>query len=688
LYARRINILGKLLQIPPKEMTTKRCAAPRSESPKGNGGSLPRFSQLLIKESFMIKTFQTKTVFPFLLALLLTFSCLWAQAADTIPFDSPRWQMVNAKVADYLGQKALMGTVFLKDSEFENGVIEFDLAVTGARSYPGVIFRSQANGSWERIYIRPHRAGTEPTPLYADVLQYVSSFNRVDSWQFYNGEGMTAAAAIPFNRWFHVKIEVSGTQARVFLDKAETPALLIHELKQGIRKGGLGLIGPMDGSAYYANFSYYPDNNLKFLPPPPIYPVAGVIRVWELSRPFKALQIDMEKNPAEQSLGDLDWKAASAEASGLVDISRFHPRSGAPDLVFAKTVIDSQEEKTFKLNIGYSDYISVFLNGKLLFTGASPYQGRDPSFLGIVGFFDSVYLPLQKGNNELLLAVAELSGGWGFKAQDGSALAAAANVARVWETQKKFLLPESAAYDPKSKALYVSNNDAYNRSQDEGRQSISKISLNGQIEKLDWVSGLKNPTGLAVFRNILYVVEAKSLVEIDIAKAQIIKRHDVPGAVMLNDITISPKGTIFMSDFRKNIIFKFAKGQFEEWLKSPEVSNPNGVSVSGKNLFWGNCGDGNLKVVDLTSKEIKTIANLGPGIIDGVLVEASGNILASKNEGQLFRVTPAGQTSLLLDTTVIAQNLADFTFIPELGLVIFPTWLDGRVTAFRLGKVD
>jgi sugar lactone lactonase YvrE len=635
----------------------------------------------------MINASRAKTTFLVLLAFLLAFSGLRVQA-ETIPFDSPRWQMANAKVVDHLGQKALMGTAFLNDGEFENGIIEFDLAVTGARSYPGILFRTWQDGSWERIYIRPHRAGCVSPSPYTDVLQYVSSFNRADSWQFYNGEGMTAAAVIPFDRWFHVKIEVSGTQARVFLDNAETPALLIHELKHGERKGGLGLLGPLDGSSYYANFSYHSSSDLVFAPPGPRFSVPGVLAVWELSRPFKALQVEMERTPEQQGLEDPAWQAVSAEADGLVDISRFHPRSGEPDLVFAKTKIYAEEEKTLKLNLGYSDFVSVFLNGRLLFSGASPYGGRDPSFLGIVGFFDSVYLPLQKGDNELLLAVAELSGGWGFKVQDGNAVTAAAGVTRVWQTPKKLLTPESAAYDPKTRSIYVSNFDPYNRSLSEGKQCISKLSPKGAIEKLDWVAGLKNPAGIAVYKNKLLVVERTALVEIDIDAARISNRFEIPGSQALNDIAVSPKGIVFLSDSVKSIIFKFSQGKGTEWLSGSEVDRPNGLAVAENRLFWANNGDGKLKSADLAVKEIKTVAALAPGIIDGIMVEPDGNILATHNEGRLMRVSPEGRVTLLLDTTAIAQNLADFTIIPELSLVVFPTWLDGRVTAFSLDKAD
>ena len=53
--------------------------------------------------------------------------------------------------------------------------------------------------------------------------------------------------------------------------------------------------------------------------------------------------------------------------------------------------------------------------GKILYRGRSAQGFRDPRFLGIVNpENDAVYLPLKKGSNELMLAVSELGGGWGF----------------------------------------------------------------------------------------------------------------------------------------------------------------------------------------------------------------------------------------------------------------------------------
>jgi hypothetical protein len=128
----------------------------------------------------------------------------------------------------------------------------------------------------------------------------------------------------------------------------------------------------------------------------------------------------------------MHWQAVEAEPPGFVVINRYReapqlrvtfqgdfskrlePQPGMK-LVYARTTIESDREQVKKLLIGYSDDVSVFLNGHILYRGRSAQGFRDPGFLGIVNpENDIVYLPLKRGSNELILAVSELGGGWGF----------------------------------------------------------------------------------------------------------------------------------------------------------------------------------------------------------------------------------------------------------------------------------
>ncbi len=624
---------------------------------------------------------------PRALALALFLVALPASGADdSVDFGSDRWTIASGRIVEHLGRKSLVGSASLKDAVFEDGVIEVDLAVTGARSYPGVLFRMETPRDFERVYLRPHRAGPSG---YPDAVQYLPGFNGVDGWQLYNGPGFTAGATIPAGQWVHLRIEVRGTQARVFLGDSAEPVLKIHELKRGRSKGTLGLNGPPDGSAFFSAFRYRADSELTFPPPPPVDVPPGLLTDWKVSKPFKARLVDRETPPSTWTLPGAEWVGARADPGGLVDVAHLFGRLGPePDAVVARATIRSDSERLLKVNVGYSDDVSVYLNGKPLFHGASAYRQRDPSFLGIVGLFDAVYLPLKKGENELTLLLTEAMGGWGFVVQDATAVYEAPGVAEAWTAQERFPVPETVVYDPETGTLFVSGYDGWNRSAGEGRQFVSRLSLDGRVLSLRWAEGLRNPVGLAVSGGSLWAVETGGVAQIEIATGKLLRRIEVPGAVALNDLAIAKDGTIYLSDPGANALFRVVSGKAEEWLKGGEIVRPNGLHLVGGKLIVGANGDGSVKSIDVGTKEVRMIAGLGAGIIDGVESDAAGNLLVSHNEGRLFRITASdGTTSRvtkLLDTSVRGIPLANFAFLAEEGLAVFPTFTDNRVVAYRL----
>ncbi len=602
---------------------------------------------------------------------------------EIIPFVPEHWDLSGAKVVDHLDRQALIGTAVLKDIEFEDGTIECDIAMkAGARSYPGILFRFQSEEEYERVYLRPHRS-----PLYDDAVQYVAAFHGLDSWQLYNGPGLTARAVIPTERWVHLKIEVLGTQARLFLDNAPRPVLVIGDLKHGKSPGRLGLTTVADGTAFFSNFSFRLNGPMAFPPPPPIHHPPGCVQDWEISQPLKRRHIDFDSYPDVKTLGAASWTKVSAQPDGILDFSRTYGRLGAePDAIMARTAIQTDKDGPKKFWLGYSDEASLFVNGQLVFYGNSAYRSRDTSFLGVLGLFDAVSLPLHKGSNEVFFIIGEAFGGWGLILQDATFVRRTPGVETLWTTGRDFLIPESAAYDPGTDAFYISNYDGYNPSRGAGNQHISKLAADGKVAAFEWVSGLNNPTGLAVRENRLYAVERTGLAEIDIPSAEIVNRIAVPGAAFLNDVAVSDDGTIYISDSRKNSICRISGGKAEDWLTGPSIEAPNGICVFQGKLIIGTNGDGCLKAVDLASKEVSTLINLGQGIIDGIASDGEGRLLVSHNEGRLFRISPDGRVSTILDTTALRMNMADFAYDPDRNMIVFPTFTDSRIAAFRLGQ--
>jgi hypothetical protein len=349
----------------------------------------------------------------------------------SVPADSPRWELEGqAKVTDYQGRKCLYldgGAAILKDFEMRDGVIDVDVATPAVRGFFGFDFRIDDKGAnYEEVYLRQHKSGLP------DAMQYTPVLNTGRNWQIFNGPGFTAAVDIPRDAWFHLRLEVAGAQAKLYvkdMDKAK-PALVMNDLKSGVQKGQVALM-VLTGATYFSNFEIRttPDapweRHLPSMPP-------GALTKWSLSPSYDALERNLERPlpPAESAV--TPWQDVEAEPPGFVVIYRYRqaphpvvsfqgdfskrlePQPGMK-VVYARTSIESDRDQVKKLYIGYSDDVSVFLNGKILYRGRSAQGFRDPGFLGIVNpENDAVYLPLKQGSNELMLAVSELGGGWGF----------------------------------------------------------------------------------------------------------------------------------------------------------------------------------------------------------------------------------------------------------------------------------
>ena len=366
--------------------------------------------------------------------------CLLLQAQNgpvqpqalSIPPDSPRWDLQGqAKPTEYQGRKCLLldgGAAVLKDFEMRDGVIDVDVATPATRGFLGIQFRiadEGANGEW--VYLRQHKSGLP------DAMQYTPVLNTGANWQIYNGPGFTGAVDIPKDVWFHLRLEVTGAQAKLYVKDLDKPALVMNDLKSGIQKGQVALY-VLTGATYFSNFEIRttPDAPWeRHLPPMP----PNTLIKWSLSPAYDALKRNLERPLSSSESSGIQWQEVEAEPPGFVVIYRYreapHPRvtfqgdfskrlepQPGMKVIYARTNIDSDRDQVKKLYIGYSDDVSVFLNGKILYRGRSAQGFRDPGFLGIVNpENDAVYLPLKKGTNELMLAVSELGGGWGFICQ-------------------------------------------------------------------------------------------------------------------------------------------------------------------------------------------------------------------------------------------------------------------------------
>jgi len=342
-------------------------------------------------------------------------------AQQQVEFSGRTWTVYGeeVRVEDHLGQEAVRlrnAVLVLSDIDFENGTIEFDVATSGHRSFIGTAFRVDlANNAYEDFYLRPHNSGR------FDATQYTPVNHGISAWQLY--PGYNAVLVIPHNSWIHVKLVISGSRLEAYCNGECDPTLVVEDLKRGQGRGAVLLKSNFPAAqatdiypTAFANFVLTTDET------PGVYkdaetPAPGIIDRWAVSSPFVARELPIKQLPTDE-LAPEGWRIVETESSGLVNLARFSgiPQGAQRGTILARIIIESDRDQVKRLDFGFSDQGSIFLNGQIVFSADNTYRSRSQRYLGVVTIDnDAVYLPLRRGENELVVAVTEAFGGWGLR---------------------------------------------------------------------------------------------------------------------------------------------------------------------------------------------------------------------------------------------------------------------------------
>jgi hypothetical protein len=172
------------------------------------------------------------------------------------------------RAVDVSNGRPLDALIPLAGSDFANGSIELDVAglpapgaAADVRGFIGVAFRVQADpGRYEAFYIRPTNGRADDQLRRNHATQYIGMPDfpwhqlRKDQPGVYE-----SYADLVAGEWTRLRVEVDGARARLFVNGAGQPALIVNDLKLGAdARGGVALwVGP-GTEGYFANVRVTP----------------------------------------------------------------------------------------------------------------------------------------------------------------------------------------------------------------------------------------------------------------------------------------------------------------------------------------------------------------------------------------------------------------------------------------------
>ncbi|MEJ7914480.1 MAG: ATP-binding protein [Chitinophagaceae bacterium] len=248
---------------------------------------------------------------------------------------------------------------------------------------------------------------------------------------------------------------------------------------------------------------------------------------------------------------------------------------------------------------------------------------------------------------------------------------------KVWETDSVVAIPESVLADARTGRLYISLIDGAPWGKD-GKGGIAVINPDGKSYDSTWLTGLNAPKGMGIFKNKLYVADMNEVVVIDVPTHKIEKRIVIDSATWLNDITVSDKGVVYVSDSKTGKVWQVVKNKATLYLQ--DLKGINGLKAVKDGLV---IASGTALVKADSRKKITAIATLPQGG-DGIEPVGNGDLLVTSWSGYIYYVTAKGVVTTLLDTQAKKINAADIGYDPVKKMVYVPTFFAKTIVAYQL----
>jgi len=300
----------------------------------------------------------------------------------------------QAEVVTWQDREALRlenGLALVPGRRTTDASIEVLIGADGS-AYPGIAFRVADMLNFELAYAVPHVSGKW------DALQYDPVFHGSNTWQVRHGPSYQRATQVPTGRWFRLKVDFCGDRAAISIDGQ--PPLVVERLAHPTAAGLFGLW--TFRSAYFRELRVSTCDGLDI--PRGEMPSAseGTVEAWFVE----------------------GYGVVTCEPNGVTNLNRYLPIWLGEVRLTRR--FETPEGGVVTFELGFSDALSLELDGQVIFSGENTFQGfADRAARGYVELGgQSVRQVLTPGTHRLTAILQVSEGfGWGLVlAADGEGL--------------------------------------------------------------------------------------------------------------------------------------------------------------------------------------------------------------------------------------------------------------------------
>ncbi len=245
------------------------------------------------------------------------------------------------------------------DSTWSRYRVEFEFMPKSNKGYTGLNFHVQENGDACNFHFPSEASGRN------EALHTMYVYGKSGTWQLHpESQGY---AVFRQDAWSQIRLDVGSTNANLFVNGAPTLTMFDMPFKNG-------------GIQFWSYFGQVFIRDLKvtdlsrsrvvpvFKNPWLIYRDARILRRWQVAL-CDVADSSSSSAPADEILGGLDWREVDADKRGVVNLSRTFRDSNTKASAFAQTEVVCEKGTQTKIHLTYTNELTLWCNGKLVFAG-------------------------------------------------------------------------------------------------------------------------------------------------------------------------------------------------------------------------------------------------------------------------------------------------------------------------------
>lgn len=261
-----------------------------------------------------------------------------------------------------------------------------------------------------------------------------------------------------------------------------------------------------------------------------------------------------------------------------------------------------------------------------------------------------------------------------------------------------FETPESILHDSVSDVYLVSNISGSPVERDDAG-FISRVSPEGEVLELRWIDGrdpevtLNAPKGMAIRRDSLFVTDINCIRIFHRVSGLPQGRRCFETATFLNDVDVGPEGSLFVTDSGleegtgteleasgRDAVFRLVleEGRRGSTLASgADLGDPNGIAVGSRGIFVTTFGSGEIFRLTPSGERTVLLPPVAGRQLDGIVnLSGGGFAFSSWGEKTIFLVDEEGRMSRLIEDL---DAPADIGYDASRNRILVPLFNENRL---------